>query len=124
MTNEQKIEFFSRKLNGETYDSIASSYGVSRQRIEQILKKSICAKPTANAFKKCVYKGLSEYMRRNNMSTSELTKMMGYTPANSVTISKKLKGLTAFDINQIRKILGLTGMTFEECFALKESVNL
>lgn len=124
MTNEQKIEAFSRRLQGETYKSIADSYGVSKQYIEQTLKGGVCGrKVTEKSAKKCVYKGLAEYMERNNVSTLKLTKMLGYTSANYVTIGKKLAGLSQFDLKIIKKILEITGMTFEECFALKESVT-
>lgn len=34
-------EIFSRRLSGETYQSIADAYGISRQRIYQICKKEL-----------------------------------------------------------------------------------
>ena len=86
MTNEQKIEAFSRRLQGESYKSIADSYGVSKQYIEQTLKGAVCGeKEPEKSAKKCVYKGLAEYMERNNVSALKLAKMLGYTSANYIT---------------------------------------
>ncbi len=37
MTREEKIEAFTMRLDGETYQEIADKFGVTRQYIHQIL---------------------------------------------------------------------------------------
>ena len=55
MTNEQKIEAFSRRLEVESYKSIADSYGVSKQCIEQTLKGAVCGGKEPEKSAKNVY---------------------------------------------------------------------
>lgn len=39
MTKEQKVEMFSMRLDGATYEEIAEKFGISKQRVNQIIHK-------------------------------------------------------------------------------------
>ena len=117
MTREQKIEAFTRRLDGETFQSIADSFGVSRQYIETMLKWNPNGRRRreSNA-DKCVYRGLSEYIRKNEMTIRKFAEIIGCTESYA---SRKLSGEIRLHMDEIEKILAKTGMTFEECFARK-----
>lgn len=117
MTKEQKIEIFTRRLNGETYHDIAKSFGVSRQYIESLLKTEISGYKGGKLHKMCIYKGLSDYMMSHQTTTHDLCKMIGINSTQH--IYRKVRGESKFNIEQIEKILAATGMTFEKYFSHK-----
>ena len=123
MTKEQKFEMHRMRLSGCTYKEIAEKFGCSSQRIHQIIpdtdRNTAWVHQLADI---CVYKGLSEYIKKNNMTLSAFTEILrpNYKGYNTSRIKGWISGVRDFGISDIRKILELTGMTFEECFALKE----
>lgn len=115
MTREEKIEAFTMRVDGATYQEISNKFGVTKQCIEQMLRPRDRKRPKIS--KQCIYSGLAQYIKDNNLTYSKLEKIMG---VNSVTtVSKKIKGKTLFTIVEIERILEKTGMTFEECFKKK-----
>ena len=116
MTKEQKIEAYARRLAGESYQSIADSFGVTRQYIYLILHNY---NETNKLNEICIYKGLGSFLEKKKMTLKEFTELLGCNYSNGVTLKKKLKGLSSFTMDDIRKLLKITGMTFEECFELK-----
>ena len=88
-----------------------------------MLKNAVTGRNYQKPYRTCVYKGLSEYIERNNISFSKLNRAIGAKGNSTNPIALKLKGMRDFKIKEIKKILEFTGMTFEECFALKESVT-
>lgn len=123
MTEEQKSEMYRMRLNGCTYKEIAEKFGCSSQYIHQIIpdtnRNIALSHQLADV---CAYKGLSEYIEENNLTLLELTKTLRptYKGYNGSHVKGWISGKRNFGISDIRKILELTGMTFEECFALKE----
>lgn len=119
MTKEQKIEMYSMRLDGCTYQEIANKFGVTRQCIQQILSIPIADKGKVKALSEsCIYDGLSKFIVRNSVGTSDIAEVIGRGITNT---RQKIVGEGAFNVNEIYKILQYTGMTFEECFRLKES---
>ena len=121
MTKEQKLEMFSMRLDGATFQEIGDKFGLTRQRVEQILKFGETRSHRSKVSEKCIYKGLSDYIDKENITLNELTKMIGMKCKTTELANKRITGVRQFKINEIRKILERTGMTFEECFSLKES---
>ncbi len=115
MTREQKIEAFTMRMDGATYQEIGDKFGVTKQRIEQILHPQGIKR--AKISHQCIYSGLSQYMERLNLTYGQLADIF---EVNSIpAIRKKILGISQFKINEIERILEKTGMTFEECFKKK-----
>lgn len=123
MTKEQKLEMFSMRLDGATFQEIGDKFGLTKQRVEQILnfRSGYGYKKSIKNSEKCIYKGLSDYIYRENLTLGELTEIIGMKCSTTELAKKRITGVRPFKINEIRKILKITGMTFEECFSLKES---
>lgn len=119
MTKEEKIDTYSMKLDGYTYKEIADKHGCSVAQIQKIIPNVPYERPLRpqKISDLCAYEGLANYIQENKSSTSKIAQYIGLSNNN---VYVKLVGKREFRINEIRKMLELTGMTFEECFALKE----
>jgi len=120
MTKEQKIEAFTMRLDGMSYQAIADKYGVSRQYIQQML----IGGSRRNQFKKWekdfIYPNLYAYMSSKGFNTLKKISEhleLGITPFH---LGKRFKGEVAFRIEEILKIIEITGMSFEEAFKKEE----
>lgn len=119
MTKEQKLEAFSMRLDGCTYQEIADRFGVTRQYIQQTIPSDpIVRRKTRQLEKVCIYEGLAEFIKDHQMSSTQIGEIIGVC---RVSTYQRLTGERKFNISDIRKILDYTGMTFEECFKLKKS---
>ena len=117
MTKEEKVEMFRMRLEGKTLQEIGNKYGITRERVRQILSYGSKEEKVLKIKKYCIYKKISEYMAKNHITVGEIGEILGICRTSVVY---KLKGDTAFKIDEIKKILKFTGMTFEECFATEE----
>lgn len=105
---------------GLTYREIASRLGVTYQAVAQV-----CAKQGFAQFRKitpagCVYPALRDWMNSNYVSRSELYRRMhdgsaciGRAP---YVIRERLSGRTLWRMDEINRLLDITGMTYEELF--------
>ncbi len=64
-----------------------------------------------------IYPNIASWMNRNGITAVKLADLLGM---NHTTVSEGLKGNREPRMLLIRGILRLSGMTFEEAFALKE----
>lgn len=118
MTRDDKIKAFTMRLDGKTFQEIGDEFGVSKQCIEQMLGFHQRKARTSIAVK-CIYKGLAGYLQEEKISIAKMTELLeAKTP---YIVSKKLSGEKEFKISEIKKILQITGQTFEECFEEKET---
>ena len=111
-----------RKLReqGMSYRAIAKECGVSYQAVAQV-----CAKSKETQFRKisqkgCVYPVLREWMNSNYVSRAELYRRMhdghpcvGHAP---YVLKERLTGKSLWRIDEIDRLLDITGMTYEELF--------
>lgn len=112
MTREEEMDIFSMRLDGYTYDQIGKKYGVTRERVRQILN----VKGVRAAYKnspKWIFPNIRPWMRKNHMSGKEMACMLG-TCSNS--FSSYMTGKRDIPKHVIDKLLQITGMTYEECF--------
>lgn len=119
MTREEKIEAFAQRLDGKTYEEIGKRFGVTKQYIEQILNVSgrdISARGV-------IYPNLYRYIREHYGSVPKFNDALGYAGRNPTLMYKRLRGEGIITIYEVREILELTGMTFEECFALADGAT-
>lgn len=75
MTREQKIEAFTMRIDGYSFNQIAEKFGVSRQAIQQILRYSISTTKKKNFTYNC--SAISDYLYLEEMSLDDLSKMVG-----------------------------------------------
>ena len=110
------------RMQGLTFEEIGKRLGVSRQRIAQC-----CAgmNPEATAWachkedlESIAYVGLKKWMLENRVSVPELMRRIGQDTGSrrSESFRNKLKGRTQLTITDIKKILAVTGGTFEQMF--------
>lgn len=120
MTRDEREDIIIRRKNGETFQSIADSYGVTRQCIQQMLAaRGISVDGRYLIAERCIYPKLSNFIREHKLSAKELGETIGFKP-NSYTTTRVMDivtGKRAMTIEQIKRILELTEMSFEECFS-------
>lgn len=114
MTREDKIKMFEMRMDGYTYAEIGKKWGISKQRVEQILNP----RKKDKFFKNVKFIGLADWMQKNNRNLKSMTSVIGASSLS--TFSTKAKGIKNFTLPEIKSILNETGMTFEECFKVKD----
>lgn len=109
---------------GLTYREIAARLGVTYQAVAQV-----CAKSSITQFRRitpegCVYPALRNWMNNNFVSRNELYRRMhngepciGKAP---YVIADRLRGKSLWRMDEINRLLEITGMTYEQLF-LEES---
>lgn len=75
MTRDQKIEAFTMRIDGYSFNQIAEKFGMSRQAIQQILRYSISTTKKKNFTYNC--SAISDYLYLEEMSLDDLSKMVG-----------------------------------------------
>lgn len=111
-SNEDIMEMIEMRNEGKSLAEIGQHFGVSRQRVFQIIGSS--ANDRGRPIKNCIFSGILNWLRERRVSIKEMSKglgCMGYA-----TLQLKLSGKHAFTLAEIKKILAYTGMTFEEAF--------
>lgn len=108
------------RRQGKTYREIGEHFGVTYERVRQVLAHIEPQPRYFNAVqeKACVYPRLRDWMNRNMVSPYRLAAMMGYKsiPAAYTRLKERLAGRSEFRMRDIMGILEVTGMTFEEAF--------
>lgn len=117
MTREEKIEAFTMRLDGCTYQEIADKFGVTRQRVEQIVGKKIRKPRTGLREKGFLYPNLIEWMYKKEITITKLTELIGLS--NYQVVTARLRGEKEFHIDEIDKILAASGMSYEFMFQRK-----
>lgn len=121
MTQAEKdraLEMFKMRLDGATYQTIADKYGITKQRVEQILGRTRVKQAKLDYV---VYSGLREWMSMYNMRMANLEEMLQQNGCCSGRCKDKLTGKTQFKLNEIKVIISASGLTFEELF-MKENI--
>ena len=109
------IDMFTMRVSGNTLQKIGDKYGITRERVRQILLSAIkCPKVTWEGI---VYPNLRKWLKDHNLSMLKFGKMVGF--ASPSLCEKKLKGMSSFNLEQINKILEITGLTFNEAFKVE-----
>lgn len=110
------------RMQGLTFVEIGKRLGVSKQRIAQCCA-GMNPEHTAWACRiknlECIiYPNLKKWMLENKVSISEMMRRIGQDTGSgrSESFRNKLKGRTQLTITDIKKILAVTGGTFEQMF--------
>ena len=117
MNRDDKIKAFKMRLDGFSYQEIAEKFGVSKQYINQMLQNVISERRN-KAVNKIVYPNIANWLKDNECSISEFVIRVGIKRS---TLDHKLHGRNKFNSDEIKRILDVTGMKFDECLKMKES---
>lgn len=112
MTNRDRAEAYYMRLNGKSFQEIADQFGVSRQRIHQILNGA-CERAPRRNLDTIIYPAIKNYMKENRLSFSGISRLCGI---NLWPIINGLCGKNDISKHIIDAILDVTGMTYEEAF--------
>lgn len=102
---------------GYSQSQIANKFGLSRQRVHQILGKRDQKYFRYFDEKRCVYPLLRHWLNENQISTAELTRRLfgNNNPKNQHVVSNILKGGNCLK-HHIDNLLKETEITYEEAF--------
>lgn len=112
---ERKEQMRKMRMEGKSYGEIAAIYGISRQRVQQVVGTGCHFREVTEA--DCVYKGIRDWMNNKRISRTYLVRLL-YDDTHPVLqhkISSILKGCNV-NKNTIDRILAVTGLTYEEAF--------
>lgn len=130
MTREEKQRAIQMRIDGLTYERIGKELGVTKQgvhdmfkRLNQLSNKKYYLQRLSNI----PYVGIKNYMKDNEQSFHSFGKKIYGENAGSNKCSlglyKKLTGERKLTLNEIKTILYITGLTFEECFEERAAEN-
>ncbi len=116
---ERVLGMAQMRLDGYSMRDIAEKYNVSKQYVQQELNvlsnggRSYSGRLDADI----IFPNLAKWMFENGMTISDLQEKMGYKSKNTALIRNRLYGYTKISMKDIKKILEITGQTFEYLFA-------
>ena len=113
MTKEEKIDMFAMRANGCTLQQVAVKYGITRERVRQIL----LAYTAPRKEKVYAYPNISNWMEENGVTLSQLA---DNCKLSYKTVRAYLKGIREPNFIFVQYILKETGMPFEVAFQIRE----
>ena len=113
-SKENIMKMFEMRLEGKTLEEIGQHFGVTRQRVMQILDYKIEKACAGRKISKCIFPGIVNWLYKNEMTLKELCN--GINCMCVTAFYQKMHGEKELKMSQIRAILAFTGMTFEEAF--------
>ena len=127
LTNKELYEWRQR---GATYQEMADAEGISRQavflRVKRHESKLMGKRGRGLDINNIVYKGLYEYFRDHiDESLCSFTKkVFGYDSLKVDIVRRFLLGESEsqFKIRHIKRMMGVTGKSFDELFELREAM--
>lgn len=109
---------------GKSFEEIAKACNCTKQCVNQRFWKQLSIEdiPTRlyNLDSKIIYPNLAKWMYANQISKAWLANVLGITSNNYKQLNKRLHGQVKFSIAEVRKLLNITGFTFEYLFELKD----
>ena len=114
MTKEEKIDMFAMRANGCTLQQVADKYGITRERVRQIL----FAYAAPRKEKAYAYPNISHWMEENGVTLSQLA---DNCKLNYNTVRGYLNGVRDPNFIFVQYILKETGMPFEVAFQIREA---
>ena len=117
MTREDKIKAYTMRLDGYTFQDIADKFGVSKQYIHSLFGGRV-SETLVNG---CRYPNITGWMANNNMDVCGMRHLLNDMDYRG--FRSRLFGKTEFRLSEIKKILHITGMTFEKAFFDREEEN-
>jgi len=105
------------KLDGYSFEYIGERFGVSRQRVQQILSGRGSGKRNAaskqNRLSRYIFPQIAIWMNEHDYTLTMMAEEIGVLPT---TLSKQLLGHCDPPLKTVRKIIEITGLPFEAAF--------
>lgn len=116
---------------GLTFREIGERYGCTKQAVENLLKRNgVGTRKNGKIFANIPYAGLYKFFAENRkmsvagFSYAVFGKNINTQKCNHAKARRLLEGRNeTLTLNNIRRMLALTGMTFEELFAEREDLR-
>lgn len=116
MTDKQKLDALEMLLEGASYSDVARKYSLSRERIRQMFSPIMQRDMRKRSFS--IYPNFTSWLREKNLSYHKFAEMTGVSGQH---ISHVMTGKGNPSKNWIDRVLEVTGMTYEECFAKEKA---
>ena len=118
MNIEEKIDICAMKLNGYTLQEIGDKYGVSRERIRQILQ-GICNPKPRRCHADWLYPNIAKWANESRISNNRLGELLGVT---NTAVRNYMIGKRDLPKRVIDKLIEISGMTYEKLFEKPKEV--
>ena len=117
-----KTQIIKDRKSGMTMQQIAEKYGITKQYVSTITCQIGTGHFQRVTVKRCVYPNLRAWMNNHRVGVTELAGRVGISmEANNIeTLRNVLRGRTQPKKNLIEKLLSITGMTYEQLFAMED----
>lgn len=115
----KKADLYRNEIaSGLSVREIAAKYGVSPQAVYAVCGRSNIKNFRVYTPEGCAWPGLRKWLNENKVSKRELLNKMGleYGDTNLVNLNENLRGRKDVRISFIRKMMKISGLTFEELF--------
>ena len=116
MTKDQVKDMFSMRLEGFTLLEIGEKYGISKERVRQLLSDAAGGRNRVIR-KNYVFPNIENWMYEKDIMQDEIAKECGCSQNN---VSSILIGKYKPSFDFISAVLRMSGMTFEEAFQRRE----
>lgn len=106
------------RLAGMTLEEIGKTFSVSGNTIGAYIVSLSSRKGglTYGTWERVIYPAVRDWLDLNVSSHRMLTELLGRADEDPQNIVRKLYGTTRLTIKDVKDILSLTGMTFEQAF--------
>lgn len=108
-----RSEMAEMRANGATYAVIAEKYGCTRQTVHSMLNRKATPRKPYRVHVNTVYPNLHNWLYAHSISAQKFAGVMG---VSYHVCRRLLRGEAPFTIAQIRTVLEMTGMDFNEVF--------
>lgn len=112
------------RRDGATYQQIGDAFGVSRQRVQQVLKNQVRLRKCSTDMEKIVYEGIYNYlMDHPRMTFPSLAMVMFGNSGNNENnlVQNLLRGRSCkISKRAYDRLIAATGMTYEQLFKLRD----
>lgn len=116
--DERRESMLNMKNEGFTYQEIGEKFGISKQRVQQIIGGYNPRYFHYKTKRGVVYEGLRKWLNDNKISINHLTRLL-YGQSNSKShnrLNDYLSNRISIPKSMIDKLLKLTGLTYEVAF--------
>lgn len=122
VNTERGAEMRMKYSEGMGIKALSSQHNVSRQRVYQICRRKRherFSNRTYISVSRVIYPNIRKWILENNMGICEFRERIGITCNCKILYIEK-----PIEMKTIRKILEVTGMTFEEAFEKEDAKNV
>lgn len=125
-SKDRFLEMIKMRLDGCTYKEIAEKFGVTRQRVQQIVAEFTGKERTKKSFNRTgfIYPNILEWMDEKGISLAELSRIIGIGEGNSSRTSKKCAEKPNLECLKSKKFLKKAERHLNICLEQKMKINL